>query len=164
MFNPQADVWTLEDFEGKLNWVVETWHDPGQIKIVETEDGHALECAGAFGKDHKTAISRKIDLDLSSRQSLTVRMSNLADTDVKVALCVLTNPGWQFFESAQQPVAAHQSATLCYSLRAAVYKSEKTQWKHTTAIENPENGYQLVLMIYSEKPATFRIDDVRLLK
>ena len=163
-FTTDDREWMLDDFENGLTWVHEPWNDPASLDIKEINGNNALVITYAGGKDKKFHIGRKRPINLASRDKLLVDIVNPAKAPVKIALAVLTNPGFQYFESKPVLIRPGLNPSVMFKLKKSDWKCEKSSWQHTAQIENPAGCYEIVFVVYYTAPGQLILDNVRLVK
>jgi hypothetical protein len=155
----------VEGLEGDGNWFAEKWSnaDPCTLKIItDPETGNrmiAVQTTGTGTQDKFafTRIGAPLNLENSAKLSLRVFHDGSAKTRMAAAFC---NATWEFFESKQRPIPANAWTDVVFPLDNKDFKSEKTEWKHSTDIVGKDKITRITLMIYGDRPKTMYVDSV----
>lgn len=151
-----ADSRIIDGFQNEANWVVAEWGDPGTLK----SDGSQLHVEFAVGANRKFAINRVLRSKLVVRPADTMLLDvrNPGSFAIRMALGLFA--GTDYLES-RMAVIEPGKQTLRFSLAEKSFKSESTGWQYTTALAAPWALDRIALLIYSARPGTLILDDLR---
>jgi hypothetical protein len=156
-FPADAPRWLLDDFEdGDNPWKAQTWGNPCTTSVLSHKGSKRLQVAIERGLQDKAAIGRPMDMDLSSRDRLTLDVDNQSKDVIQVAVAVQSD---QWYESRVELVRVGESRVQ-FNLRAGDFKSEATGWRHTTAAKNLDAVKSVYLLFYTKRDGLFYLDNV----
>lgn len=150
---PEKPADSVDGIEAGGGWVIQTWGNAAALTENTVAEPFAANKVLRVdfkkeGKD-KVAIGKKIAVDLSGRNALSLNVFNQSDRPLGLALAIVTFPGYRYFES--QPEIVSPGAWrlgVMYSLKDATFKSEASGWRYTQPIENLNDVREVILLIY----------------
>jgi len=108
-------------------------------------------------------MGRSVDLDMTSRRRILVDVINTTTKDARLALA-LTVQGdggeQQWYETRSLPVAPGLNKAVAFPLRAAEFKTRKTDWKFTARLPGLGGVGQIYFLVYTQRPGTFYLDNI----
>jgi hypothetical protein len=151
-----ADSRVIDGFQNAANWAVAEWGDPGSLK----SDGSQLTVEYAVGSYRKFAINKILRSKLVIRPADTILLDVRNPGSFAVRLAMGLFAGTDYLES-KMAVVEPGKQTLRFSLAERSFKSESTVWQYSTALPAPWALDRIALLIYSARPGTLILDDLR---
>jgi len=168
---PIVPIKRAEGLEAKGPWVIEQWGNAGSTRIVasktEEDENKVLEISFTGTDKHKTAARRKEHHDLSRKVEMTFRAALDLDIGrpriIKIALAFYTLPGSVFYESKQFSLKPNgEWVPISVDLSASDFKSEASNWQHTSPLENRDKVEKILILVYNynKAPGVVYVDDL----
>ncbi|MHC5055132.1 MAG: DUF5060 domain-containing protein [Planctomycetota bacterium] len=146
----------LESFERSSSWVVDSADDPAALSRSSARATHgsrALRVVFKRGERRKVSVRREVALDLTGARAVSVDVWTAAK-GLKVAVALVTCPGWTYFESCQADVSPGDAGpgwrTVTFRLDVPRFKSAESGWRTTAPLANVDRAERLLLVIYTE--------------
>lgn len=145
-----------EGLEGG-GWRIEPWGNPGEIRYISMgKKADRLLKVEFFKKDKdKVAVRKNFprkESDLTSNSICMFDAYNNTTKPLKVAVAVVTSPGWKYFESKQFSLPPRQwKQKVKIDMAGNDFKSEATGWKHSSTVENLKSTIQIILLVYEHE-------------
>lgn len=155
----------LDTGTGPLRWSGEDWANPVDVKVESAgeEAGKYVTCRLKKGSKDKWVVSLPQRCDVRPYDEL--RVDIISPETVKLAVGVWTLPDYKLHEGRPQSVKTAESPkTVAFKLDGKIFKSKKSKWRFTTAIEDPDKVYKLSLFFYRRAEQPIRFRNVRLVK
>jgi len=153
-FEPDRKIWTLDPFRNPRTWRVESWANPATATVQD----RTLVIRVQGGRLDKSAVSRPIMLDMSSRSQIRLSARNESEEPVRIAIAISTGPKNVYYESVPIPLEPGAETELAFSLVESNFKSAKSHWKQNGAIAGLDAVKRLFILVYSVRPGTITID------
>lgn len=154
---PVIDVLKAQVEEGleEGGWRVEPWGNPGEIQYMSLgkKADRLLKIEFSKKDKDKVAVRKNLPREVSdlTRSSVCVfdAYNNTAGA-MKVAVALVTSPGWQYFESKQLPLPPRLwKQGLEIDLAGGDFKCEESGWQYTSTVKNLQSTIQILLLIYN---------------
>jgi len=145
-----------EGLEGG-GWRVEPWGNPGEIRYIAMgkKADRLLKVAFLKKDKDKVAIRKsfsRTESDLRSNPIFMFDAYNNTTKPLKIAIAVVTSPGWKYFESKQLSLPPRQwKQELKIDLGGNDFKSEATDWHYSATVENMKSTIQIILLVYEHE-------------
>ena len=98
---------------------------------------------------------------LPAKGKLQLDVCNTADEPIQLAFAVFTGDERHFTESETKEVYPGWNHVV-FDLGAKSFKTEKTDWVHSTTIENRDAVTELTFLVYTRKTGALVIDGIGL--
>ena len=164
----------FEDFESET---AEEWLpiDEGQVtesswndidlassRIVEDADGKHLELTYPL-KRGKTAFERTFEepVSFADYHGLLADIDNKSPALVRVAIAIVTMPGWRYFESQPAFIKPGRNRNVLFHFFTKGFKSEDTDWEYRAGIDGLDSVKKIIFLPYSIKPGRLTFDNLR---
>ena len=156
-YPPDAPAWIVDNFEeGKPLWTAQTWGNPCTLVVVTQKGSKRLQLSIERGMQDKAAIGRSIDLDFTSRDRIAMDVVNMSKGVLRIALAIHSD---RWYETRMKSVRTGEGRVE-FALKSGDFKSEATQWQHTTKVQNLDAVRRVFLLIYTKRDATLYVDNV----
>jgi len=158
-----------EGMEAQKGWIEERWGNRVFSEIARAEgdqNNRLMRISFVDRGKSKAAIHKVYKQDLSSRKGLVMDAYNANERPMHITLAVRTNPGQQWFESKQKTLRPSDWTTgILFDFEKHSFKSESRGWNFKTGIDNLENTYQIVILIYNNnlKEGQIFLDNLRII-
>ena len=146
-----------EGMEVRGNWQSEDPKHSNPISAsLTTDPGNSLDRVLKFsykgGKEYKAVCRRKWALNVSKNHKLSFEVFNAGSKPVSISVAVKSSDKWIYFESKPWPIKAEQSwQPVVFDLLANDFKSEASNWAHTTRIKDPSEIREVQLQIHNQR-------------
>ena len=153
---PVIDIVTTQVEEGMEDggWLVEPWGNPGEIQYIPLGKKADRILKVEFSKTDKDKVAVRKNLareisDLTKNPVCAFDVYNNTTTPMKLAMAVVTSPGWQYFESKQILLPPRQwKQAVEIDLSGKDFKCEESEWKYTSTIKNLKSTIQVLFLLY----------------
>lgn len=133
------------------------WSNPAQGELVPLigDDRlagvkRALQVTYGKGGKDKAVVKKTVSLDASDDHVLRFEMRAKAEGSLRVAIAVKTG-NWVYHESTVQVVKPDEGwKELRFDLKDKTFKSEKSEWANTTAIDALDDVKEIQILIYNK--------------
>jgi hypothetical protein len=158
----------FESFERASSWAVDSADDPAALSRSSAHASHgsrALRVVFKRGERRKVSVRREVALDLTGARAVSLDVLTAA-RGVKIAVALVTCPGWTYFESVQAAVssgdgddgdAADADAApkpvwrrVTFRLDVPRFKSAESGWRTTALLANVDRVERLLIVVYTE--------------
>ncbi len=155
----------IEYLEAEDNWEVEAWGNEADATIVEQalqDQQNKILSVEYRGRKDKTAVRLDGQWDLSEYKFVAFDIWNAGEKSFGVAIALNTFPGWKFHESHARRIAPREWVQVKIPLDTNDFKTEDTNWRHTSRLGNADNVRQLIILIYNtEAEGLVYLDNIR---
>ncbi|MBI2190544.1 MAG: hypothetical protein HYU36_01000 [Planctomycetes bacterium] len=143
-----------EGLETDANWQVQSWGNPAEFQM-EDAGGPVknLLARVSFTKTDKDKAAIRLDYrqDISKKKAIVFDVFNGSDRPVRLAVAVVTLPGWVYFESPMVTVSPQKwLAQRRIRLDSDKFKCEESKWEHNATIKNLDRTGQIIFLIYHD--------------
>jgi hypothetical protein len=157
-FDPTLPRWVLDDFEDNTRrWRSATWGNPCALTIMNDADGKRLKAVFSPGKRDKYAISRRLNLNFSSRSSIVMDVYNNSKSSLPMALAITTN---EFYESRVVVLRPGVTNRVVFKLRTSDFKAASTSWSHRAKVNWSRKVSSICFLIYHDGAGEIVIDNI----
>ena len=151
----------FESFERSSSWAVDSADDPAALsrsKARATHGSRSLRVVFKRGERRKVSVRREVALDLTGARAVSVDVWTAAK-GLKLAVALVTCPGWTYFESSSVDVSPTGVSpgegepgwrTVTFRLDVPRFKSAESGWRTTAPLANVDRTERLLLVIYTE--------------
>lgn len=141
---------------GLTGWASEDekYTNPIEVSVVDAEGGKQLQISYKGGEKDKAAICKDVSKQkLPGKGVLRINVANPNEKAVELTVALKTGSTWAFHESQRVEVkpSGKEFAAIEIDLTASTFKSEKTEWKNTGELADPNDIRSLQLGIYNGK-------------
>ena len=114
----------------------------------------------AGGTKDKAAVHRPMEIDLSEKRAVKLRVENGTDGRVAFAFAVTTAEG--YFEALPVMLTPGWNEDISFEFDERIYKAESTQWKHEIAVRGRSETTGVCFLVYNGgAEADVRLDAIR---
>jgi hypothetical protein len=164
----RAATSVLDGFDEELAWEPQKdWGDDVQVSAVSRPVGgqpnRAMSVRVQVGRKRLSAISRDLfeQVDLSKRHALVLDVTSRMPAGCRVAIGLITMPGWQYFESPPAYIRPGRNPNVVFRLDQPHFKCEASGWKFNRRVANLDSVRKLVLIVQPLRGGTLEIDNLR---
>ena len=109
----------------------------------------ALKVTFSKGDKDKAAIKKPVNLDASDEHVLSFQVRKQDTGSIRVAIAVKTG-NWVYYESTVQTVKADDGwKELRFDLKAATFKSQKSEWANTATVSDIDEVKEIQVLLYN---------------
>jgi tetratricopeptide (TPR) repeat protein len=151
-----------EGMEVRDGWRAQPWGNPADITLLKDDvTGNqylAVEMTGD-GKEGKTALSLRVNGDISKRSKL---IFNIYNPDAKpLPLTVAFNTSSDFFETQFIWIKKGWNEGVAIDLNASDFKCRASDWSHKSPIKGKDQVNNIMILINEKRKATLYLDYIR---
>jgi len=155
----------LDSFERSSGWIVDSADDPAALSRSSVRASHgsrSLRVAFRRGERRKVSVRREVALDLTGARAVSVDAWTAA-RGLRIAVALVTRPGWVYFESRPVDIAPADLApgevtsegdpawrTVTFRLDEPRFKTARSGWRTTAPLANVDRTERLLFVIYTE--------------
>ncbi len=160
VYEDSSSRWLLDDFEEGHRWRSQTWKNanPCNLTTIEGTQTKRLRVTLSGGDQDKSAITRMLRLDLTSRAELLMDIENKCSASVTIAIAVQTD---QYYESFTKILKPGLSRGVRFDLKSGDYKSAPN-WTHRASITRPDLLKWITILVYRKESGKIVFDNIAL--
>ncbi len=157
-YPPDAESWIVDDFEGEIAWSPEKWSRPLRARAVSKDDNRELVIVmAAGGSENCWACGKDIDVDMTSRDTITMDVFNEMDKKVKLSIALSTD---NYYESQPKQISSGVNRGLSFPIRTSDFKFESGGEQLAGSVSQLSNVRRLTIVIYADEGGRIRVDNI----
>lgn len=160
---PYDDFEQIAYGDGEPVWRAAEWANAGKVSSASTGGNRALKVDFQGGDNHKAAVEREVNLDLSDAKALVLDLHSSLPHGLNVSVLFHARDG-SSYESRPVYVRPGWNRNLRFPLAQGDFKSSKNEWKAYDQPFEPRTGVlRLAVLLYNLKEdGAAMIDSLRI--
>lgn len=160
---PYDDFEQIAYGDGEPVWRAAEWANAGKVSSASTGGNRALKVDFQGGDNHKAAVEREVNLDLSDAKALVLDLHSSLPHGLNVSVLFHARDG-SSYESRPVYVRPGWNRNLRFPLAQGDFKSSKNEWKAYDQPFEPRTGVlRLAVLLYNlNEDGAAMIDSLRI--